>query len=116
MLSLKALSIAFRELQAPELEAAQAKVARLEEELAQVKDKLEEAEKDLVYNQRFMKEQNDKQWALKLKVWHLERDNGALTKQVEALSESLRKSFGETVQLKERLYKRRKKDSTNASA
>ena len=47
MLAFKAPSVAFRELQAPELEAEKAEVARLEGELAQVKEKLKEAEKNI---------------------------------------------------------------------
>ena len=116
MLSFKALATVFRELQAPELEAAQAEAAKLKEELAKVNARLKEAEKEIAAGNRCIKRQSDEEWVLKQKIWRLEHDNETLKKRAEGLWENVRKGIGENLELREKLYKRRKKDSTNAAA
>ena len=116
MLQFKALSTVFRELQAPELEAAQAEAARLKEELAQVKDKLEEVESLRAHEMMWVSKQTEKEWAMKQKIWRLERANKAITEQAEAAWKRVREVSDENSTLREKLCKRRRKGSADAAA
>ena len=116
MLNFKALSTVFRELRAPELEAAQAEVARLKEELALTNARLDEAEDEIRFNHRDIQYRSDEGDKLRRKVCRLERDNKALTEQVGRLLRSVRVLSGDNESLCELLHKRRRKESADAAA
>ena len=115
-LAFKALSTVFRELQAPELEAAQAEVARLKEELALANARLDEADDETRCNDKVMKHACEEGNKLRRKIWHLERDNRALTQQADGLLRSTRALSGDNERLRETLYNRRRKGSADAAA
>ena len=123
MLNFKALSTVFRELRAPELEAAQAEleaaqaeVARLKEELALANARLDEADHEVRCSYIDVKRRSDEASKLRRKACHLERDNKALEEQVGRLLGSVKALSGDNIRLCEILHKRRRKESADAAA
>ena len=116
MLNFQALSTVFRELRAPELEAAQAEVAKLKEELALANARLDEADHEVRCSYIDVKRRSDEASKLRRKVCRLERDNKALTEQVGRLLRSVRVLSGDNESLCELLHKRRRKESANVAA
>jgi len=116
MLAFKALSTVFRELKAPELEAAQEEVARLKEELANVRAKLEEAEDEIRFNSMVLQDVCKRRDQEAYRRVRLESENKRLQERADGLMENVREGIRENLELRDKLYKRRRKDSANALA
>ena len=123
MLQFKALATVFRELRAPELEAAQAEleaahaeVAKLKEKLALVNTLLDDADHEIRSSYTDVKRRSDEASKLRRQVLHLKHENEAITKRLDDLMTSALERPRENEELREKLNKRRKKDSTNTAA
>ena len=107
MLTFKALSVAFRELQAPELEAAR-------KELAEVKARLAEVEDELRFDRKVIAIQTNVQDRFGRRNTELERENKRLREDVEGRQQVVLEHISEIVKLRDRLSKRRKTQDASA--
>ena len=101
MSSLRALSIAFRELQIPELQAAR-------KELAELKAKLEKVEDELRFQCKVNAIESRIQDRFRRRNTELENENKRLREDVEGRQKVVLETISENVKLRERLSKRRK--------
>ena len=107
MLTFKALSVAFRRRQAPELEAAR-------KELAEVKARLAEVEDELRFDRKVIAIQTNIQDRFRRRNTELERENKRLREDVEGRQQVVLEHISEIVKLRDRLSKRRKTQDASA--
>ena len=109
MSALRALSIAFRELQVPELEAAR-------KELAELKARLEEVEDELRFQCQINAIESKMQDRFRRRNTLLESENKRLREDVEGRQNVVLEMISENAKLRERLErlsKRRKTQDTS---